>query len=242
MKYLEEAIWDGDLAIVRSELEKSPEKMNFCNESGSTLLWIAVHRRHRDIVKLLLELGADVNQVNKCRNKEAALHSACDDFNDHDASIVETLLTNGADVSMLDEDLRTPIHILGNIKSLGYWDAQAERILQLLLSYGAEFDLLPIAAAFGNLQDVIKSVKNGADTDTWDYLYPHERTALHIAAQNDDRALLEYLLNLDAAKDDVNPVDSAELTPLDVACSDEIKSILKSKGGKSSDSLWDYSF
>lgn len=69
------AVVAGDVSRVRLELENSPEDINVLDSaSGSSPLCTAVFVGHTEIVKLLVDAGADVNLAN--RDKATPIHVA----------------------------------------------------------------------------------------------------------------------------------------------------------------------
>ncbi len=74
---------------------------------GRTLLQCAAAESGNiDIVKVLIQNGADVNAVDE--NKQSALHHAAEYG---DVELAKVLLENGADVNAIDGDENTALHI-----------------------------------------------------------------------------------------------------------------------------------
>jgi ankyrin repeat protein len=98
---IHDAAIKGDLAKVKSLLEKNPELVSSKDKDGFTPLFVS----HKDVVELLLAKGADVNS--KDNNGNRPLHWAaemgCED-------VVKLLLANGADVNARDYNGFTPLH------------------------------------------------------------------------------------------------------------------------------------
>lgn len=93
-----------------------------------TALDLACEHEQLEIIDLLLEAGADVNQPN--RHLERPLHSVC--FNGN-AIIVQRLLEAGARLDLRDENGETPLTIA--------IERCHEDIVKLLLQYGAKDQL-----------------------------------------------------------------------------------------------------
>jgi ankyrin repeat protein len=55
---------NGDLPAVRALLDAGNHNVDECDEDGSTALLAAAWSNHPDIVRLLLEHGADINAQN----------------------------------------------------------------------------------------------------------------------------------------------------------------------------------
>ncbi len=227
MDILLEAVLDGEAEKVRHELEMHPQKVTMRDGNGRTLLSWAAQLGHLGVVKVLIESGAEINAIDDTILKETPLQNAVlENYSD----IIEILLEYGADVSIEDNNGNTALHILANTKALGLWNEKSEKILEMLLRYGAKIKTVPIAAAFGTLQDVKKIVEEGADID--ESLEYSERTALHIAVEKNNIELLTYLVDI---FEYVNHTDFNSLTPLDIAKTKEAKSVLRDHGGKTSD-------
>jgi uncharacterized protein len=231
MNLLLEAVQDGEIEKVRQELEMHPQSGFMRDENGRTLLSWAAQLGHLGVVKVLIENGAEINAIDNTSLKETPLHNAVDELH---PDIVEILLEHGADVSIEDNDERTALHILANIKAVGLWDEKSEMILKMLLRYGAKIETVPIATAFGTLQDIKKMVEGGADI--YARLEHSERIALHIAVEENNIELLSYLIDI---SEDINQTDINGQTPLDIAKTKEAESILREHGGKTSDEICD---
>lgn len=123
-----EAIKKSDAKVV-SRLLSNVVNINALWEdqigNKSTALMLASERGHQEIVRLLLEAGADVN-VRPEGGPTALILAA----NRGHTRIVNTLLQNGADVNARNEFGATP---LINAAARGY-----REIVELLLSHGAD--------------------------------------------------------------------------------------------------------
>ena len=93
----------GDLDGVIRALDKGTPVDNLEGKKFSTPLIFASERGFFDIVKLLIEEGADPNFQN--RFGFSALHAACS--NNH-LKVVQLLILKGADVNIMDNSSRTP--------------------------------------------------------------------------------------------------------------------------------------
>lgn len=93
----------GDVEHIKDYLSagKSPDAIDF---RGFSLLQIAIEHQHPEIVKLLLEAGANPNLIDRFGTTpiSRAIDAARDDADDRDAEpsleLVEMLLHHGADV------------------------------------------------------------------------------------------------------------------------------------------------
>ena len=102
-----EAASTGDLKTVKIELEKNPGLINSFSEDGFTALGLASFFSRTDVVKILLESGADPNIASNNSFKVTPLHSACAISN---YDIVEILIKNGANVNAKQMQGVTPLH------------------------------------------------------------------------------------------------------------------------------------
>jgi ankyrin repeat protein len=102
-----------------------PSRLAFA--AGDTPLHSSVQRRRREIVKLLLDSGAEVNAVN--RWGQTPLHYACVC---RQKEIVEVLLDSGADVNIRDKNGHTAVALASSPKGTANKD-----IVELLVSKGA---------------------------------------------------------------------------------------------------------
>jgi ankyrin repeat protein len=96
---------------------------------GHTPLGLACFFGHREIVRLLIEKGADVNAASKNAQRVAPLHAATAR---QDAEIVEVLLKAGADPNRHQEAGVTPLHEAAA--------AGQDAIARLLVARGARRD------------------------------------------------------------------------------------------------------
>lgn len=232
MHRLLEAVQNGETEKVEEYLNECPKDISFRDENGRELLSWAAQLGHLEIAKILIEKGATINAIeNDAYRKETPLHNAIDEVH---PEIVDVLLRNGADITLEDADGRNAIHILANIKATGQWDKNAEIILKLLLDHGADIDSVPLAAAFGSLQDVKDIVEKGGDIS--ERIEHCEKTALHIAVMENNVDLVTYLLEV---TEDIDCTDFNEMTPLDTAKNENIVSLLRRSGAKTSKEIWD---
>ncbi|MEO2025089.1 MAG: acyltransferase family protein [Fuerstiella sp.] len=103
-----EAIVAGDTDRVRTAIESSEIEVDVASpDSGASMLTVAVFLGHMDMVEMLLNAGADVNQRN--RDQGTALHSAAFVGRAKEAGI---LLHAGADADSLDANGQTPRDLL----------------------------------------------------------------------------------------------------------------------------------
>jgi ankyrin repeat protein len=116
----------GDLDRVREMLDADPGRIREARPSGRRPLSAAVEFGHTDIVRLLLERGADPNWDEPTAPKGRSLHSAAGDGN---LTMVELLLAHGADPnSMVDSS------------GSATFTASKPKIRSLLIAHGGTLD------------------------------------------------------------------------------------------------------
>lgn len=168
-----------------------------------TPLWLAVDRGHEDIVRILLDNGADAN--GNCGSYGYALQEAAHRGNKHIATV---LLQNGARVNeqsgFLDNALQAAL-------SRGH-----EHTAQLLLEYGADVNApvkkygtaLIAASVHGDSQTTQLLLEHGADVNAqvWEY-----GTALIAASSHGNEQIVQLLLEKGATIDTYAGKDTALL-------------------------------
>lgn len=97
------AVRDNNILAIRSLLRKKPSLIHVKEQKTiQSFLHVASMMDLLDIVKLLLESGANVNATDA--DDMMPLHAACSWFTS------ELLLANGANVNAIDKNGRTPLH------------------------------------------------------------------------------------------------------------------------------------
>ena len=131
------------------------------NEGKCTPLQTAQYG-HADVVKVLIQNGADVNAVDKY--KRTALHIAVQEGH---VDVVKVLIQNGVDVNAVDDEKSTALRYA--ICDCG---PQVAKIVLQLLCFGADIDKKIIDAADAEpkfpqpLRDVLISLRDGNSTKT----------------------------------------------------------------------------
>ena len=123
-KSLDQAVVDGDIDRVKSEIEAGLD-LNSKNRMGWTILHIAVNKKHTEIAKLIIDKGADVN-IRDNRGRRP-IHLAVETGQ---KDIVEALIAKGADINAIDSRAE-------NALTLAKKNNHKE-ITDLLLKNGAE--------------------------------------------------------------------------------------------------------
>lgn len=131
----------GDVAKVKTMLDKNPKLVKARDGSGMMLLHWATFDGQKDMIDLLLKKGADVNAPGGVRSS-TPLHMACVSGREE---IVKILVENGADVKARNSAGMTPLHLAAEGGHVG--------IMEFLISKGADINakdnngLTPLKAA-----------------------------------------------------------------------------------------------
>ncbi len=120
-----EAVKAGDLAKVRTLVEKDPAIVNAKDPGGQTILFAAVSVGQADIVAYLISKGADVNA--RMNFHLSPLHVAC--ARNAPLAVVRLLVEKGADVNSVAEYTGRPLDLA--------LDAGNEAVIDYLRSRGA---------------------------------------------------------------------------------------------------------
>ena len=246
---------DGWSALHFAARDSSPEiieyllslekTVNMTDKSGRTPLMCACYKGGRlDNIKRLLELGADIQQL-EFNDGWSALHFAA---RDSSPEIIEYLLSLGMTVNMTDKSGRTPLMCaclkggrLDNIKRLlelgadiqqlefnDGWSAlhfaardSSPEIIEYLLSLGMTVNM---TSKTGQTPLMCACYKGGRLDNIKRLLelgadiqieFNDGWSALHFAATYSSPEIIEYLLSLDLT---VNMTDKSGRTPLMCAC------------------------
>jgi uncharacterized protein len=125
-----EAAAAGDAARVREIIGRDPEQANATSSDGYSALGLAAFFKRRQVVRDLLDAGAEVRPASR-NGGFTPLHSAvATDAGTTDIEIVRALLEKGADPNAKSQSGSTPLHTVAFTGD--------EASLELLLSRGAD--------------------------------------------------------------------------------------------------------
>lgn len=119
-----EASRKGNIELIRSLSKINKDTINTTNKSGYSPLIIAGYRNQMEAVKVLLELGANVNAISE---EGTVLTAACYRSN---MELVKLLLQHHADVNIKNMDGTTPLMFAIM--------AENEELVFLLIQQGAD--------------------------------------------------------------------------------------------------------
>jgi uncharacterized protein len=214
----QESVKNGDLAAVRAALAEDPSLLNQKNDAGQTAYLLACYYRKPEVAEYLLGL-----------NPEMDVFTAC--IAGRTSDVTNRIAEDPALLEAHSGDGWTPLHLAA---FFGH-----KELAEALLKQGAQVDArstnamvnTPLhAATAGRQVELMKLLlEHGANPDAtqeggW--------TALHAAAQNGDRAMIEVLLANQAS---VNVRAANNQSPLDLAMlkgHHEVAALLEQLGAK----------
>lgn len=127
----------GDANRVKDLLDKDLSLANAENSDGLTLLGFAAHFGQGEVVKLLLENGADVNAVSHSKvsyiPSNTALHAAI--AGERSLEVIQLLLAHRAKPGIMDSNGHTSLHVTAFHKD-------STQIIGLLIEHGADVNAM----------------------------------------------------------------------------------------------------
>ncbi|XP_051172785.1 putative ankyrin repeat protein RF_0381 [Leptopilina boulardi] len=159
---------------------------------GYVLICEALNNDNMQVVKLLLQNGANVN-VTRNSTENSPLHLAIIKNN---IEILQLLLEKNVRLNVVNKEKKTPLHIA--------IDQQNEEFVKLLLDKGADtefkdkFNYTPLHMAIknGNLKIIQHLINHKADINS----FRENETALHFAVKNNRSDIVKLLLKNDVIK------------------------------------------
>jgi len=246
---LTEAIAAGDLDTIKSVISSSPQLLNITNKNGGeTPLLSAIYWNRKEVVELLISLGAKVNGI---WNNGAPL---CASSMNGNSEITKLLISAGADVNL---GSRTPlfsaVYYGNNQIFVSYLDHEGKKklyfttgtdnssrdyikVVKLLIAAGADVNVknretplhIAVKKNWNEMAELLISA--GADVNSRDE--DLQSTPLHIAAEDGNKDIVELLVSKGA---DINAKDKEGKTPLKLALENgrnEIVDLLRKHGAK----------
>jgi ankyrin repeat protein len=225
-----------DIVTVKEILAKNSTAISRKDKHGFTMLHNAVRSGQLDVVKLLIERGANVNErVLNPFGSTALMFAAIRGFNE----ILLYLIEKGADINAVAGEGK----IARTALTMSAWNNHIE-ILEMLLKHGAKVNLkvenktfispLIWPAYWGRTEIVEILLRHGANVNGDDNT---GSTALFYAVMNEQKRLVKLLLDHES---NVNHVNKVGNTPLHMIShwrkrlihQKEIVSMLVEKGAK----------
>ena len=229
---LDTAIDCGNCEAARVLLRYGADAEYSDTETAKTrLMCAAEHHSSPEMIELLIEAGADVNETD-LSERTPLMFAASNDKYVYDSKVIKTLLSHGADVKYRDFYGRTALHYACK-------NPDEKKTIAMLIKAGADinakddYGCTPLMFACGRYYSSAEAVKvllragadvNAQDNDGW--------TALFWAAANrelrgDEAAEIVDMLIFAGA--DVHIQDESEYgkTALDVAESEKVYNILR---------------
>ena len=197
------AITNGDLVLLKSMIEGNKDLLESRIDTYFTPLNFASLEGKTDIVKYLVDKGADINT----RDREGSIplqNAAIKGYLD----IVIILVEKGSDVNYKDDNDVTPLHFAcmsGNYELVKYLIDNGANV-RAVSKAGRE----PIfEAAWGGNLEMIKFLESkGSDLKG---INSNGNTPLHFASRNGSKELIEYILSKGY---DINQKNNAGQAPI----------------------------
>jgi ankyrin repeat protein/uncharacterized glyoxalase superfamily protein PhnB len=203
-----DACRNGDLSVVQQFLAVDSTLPRLRDTHGSTALHAAAARGHRDVVRLLLQHGADPN-ARDVGDNATPLHFAAGAGH---IDVVRLLIDSGADVHG-HGDLHES-DVIGWTTALAGQDDVRQDVLAVLLERGAQHHIFSAIAA-GDPDVVRRVAEDNPDTlDRRMSRFEQGQTPLHFAIGRQRYDMLDLLIELGA---DLEAPDSAGRTALETA-------------------------
>ncbi|XP_046579895.1 serine/threonine-protein phosphatase 6 regulatory ankyrin repeat subunit C-like [Haliotis rubra] len=210
---LQVAIKDGSADNVKVILDKRPQLADERDEFGMPPVILALQQYQEDIVRHLVEAGADVN-IQEARNLRTPLHYA---LYTKKLKILEFLLGHNPDLTKTDHRGTTIVHRSSAIRDKQYLEA----VVRLSKSPPGTLwrmadeegnTAVMLACQNDNYDQLVILLEQGATVSDHD---KYGRTALHHCVENTDTECAELLLKTDTSL--LNTPDKEGLTPLHMA-------------------------
>ena len=180
---------------VAQQLVRFGASINATNNRKETLLHLST--TSLSLTEYLLEHGAIINAINI--DGETVLHQISGhNFNSENTGILQSCLKNGADVSIKDYSLKSPLH---NASSSG-----TAEVVKVLLEHGAVLDAMDSSGHYpihysvmnfnynsGNFLDLLYLFCPTAEATN--YADNRGRSILHITAESYNETVIQFILD-----------------------------------------------
>jgi ankyrin repeat protein len=188
---IHEAAQKGDLVSVRAIIDNNSEAVHSTDKEGRTPLHLASRGAHLEVIRYLVDKGADVNALDN--NHAAPLHSLAN--RDHSEGI-EFLLSKGADIDIIDYERHTALHYtaMNNQLEAAALLVQKGAGLEIKDDYGRT-PLLVCARERGGPEMTRLLLEGGADVNARDKALS---TPLELAAWRGKAEVVDILLDAGA--------------------------------------------
>ena len=225
---IHKAAYEGDLEKVKEIIEMDPNEISVKDVRDFTPLHFASAKGHSEIVKFLLNHGADIES--EMFDRETPLLVAARFAGHGKYETIKTLLEHGAKVNHKDKHGRTALHYAAMYSG--------KEVINLLISYGAdvnakeEYQITPLhqAAMLNNIEAAKALVEHGADIFAKTYCdetnmtedekmgFPMMRhimnkTAKEIALKRNEKELAQYLQTKEEEKKKEKEEEKEKETP-----------------------------
>lgn len=192
--------------VVQTFLKRGGIDVNKRDESGNTPLIYVCMKNARDLVKLLLDSGADAGLGNN--QDRMPLHFAAETGN---SEIIALLTDAGADINCTDRNGVTPLMVMAQH---GKTDAALKFMqnpaIDITIKDNDNCMAIDYATSLG-LRELVKALSRTEEEHT----DVHGNTTLHHACWNEQGEVVKILLEKE--KDSINKVNDEGETPLILA-------------------------
>ncbi|MEC2078521.1 ankyrin repeat domain-containing protein [Metabacillus fastidiosus] len=206
-KTLNYACYKKDIDAIKEQLINIKQsKLNKKDPDRKTPLHIACLNGDAEIVKLLVEAGADL-KIKYHGDTPFAL--ACSKGN---AETVKYLISRGEDVNEVMARKVTPLHLISGSGNKEIVEYVLDRVININAVTSMKYSALHCAVENNNFEAAAVLIEKGIDMEL---LENYKRSALALACDRNKPEMAELLLEKGA---DINSIGMDKKTPLHLAC------------------------